>query len=137
MVEALCTKLKKVDFNETSNEVDSLVESFQKVKVNDKEPFLISILNKMKQMPKVPLHVRKNLEKDREILEARIKRERRKLAKLVSKSQHVQHNISETENNENTENENNTEEEYTEVYEESFLESETEHPFDIDNFNDE
>ena len=132
MVEALCRKFNKVDFNEPPNKVDSLIKTFEKIKIHEKEPFLVSILNKMKQMPKVPLHVRKNMQKDREILEARNKRERRKLAKLVCKSQQIQHNEIKT-----SETENNIEEEYIEVYEESFLDSETGHPFDIDNFNDE
>lgn len=136
MVEALSMQLKKVSFNEPSKDVDSLIEAFAKIEVEKKQPFILSILNKMKQMPQTPAHVRKNLQKDHKILQARIKREHRKLAKLVSKSESIQHNKVEISENENTENKENNEEEYTEVYEESFLE-ETEDQFDIDNFNDE
>ena len=117
MIEPLCIKMENM--------------SIKQDKVSFEENRVLYILNSMKKLSKTPKHVRENLEKDKMILQQRIKREHRMLSKLKNVKM-----ISSAPEHAETK-ENKEEEPYTEVYEESYMENQEDHPFDIDNFNDE
>lgn len=84
MVDALCNKLKTVNFNEDN--METVCNSFQKMKVSVpsfKENRVAYLLNRMKRIQSIPKHIHANIKKDKKILEKRLAREERIRSKFV------------------------------------------------------
>ena len=141
MVDTLCIQMKTVSF---APNVETLCTSMKKMEVREptfEENRVQYLINCMKRMPRVSPQIHKALEEDRRVLERRIKRERRKYSKITQKtvkmSSEPGHQREVQSKEEETEHKETENEEFSEIYEESFIENDDDHPFDIDNFNDE
>lgn len=156
MVDSLCSNMNSLSFKEANKE---LCNSMSNLTINPKKigvsirnidtkskGLIYRLLDNISHLPKPKPHIIRSTQRDKEILQKRIDRERRKLARLKQpisnqtkaeeKDPHFEFQ-KENEQNENTsEKENEDIGAYTEVYEDSHI-LEDEDGFDVDEFNDE